>query len=298
MSHDKVVVLASCLGLALLGVACAPREPTSRARLSSAELSTGYAEAAAESATSGAYSHALDFAERAVAVEPSNPWAHYDRGVALHHLHMTDAAVAAYRDAEVRFGDGGQWGKSIAIYGRARALDDVGRCAEARAAYAQYAAFVRSFDPPAAEMAEAYAKECREAETSLGDTTTSNVTSMIIGRDYKGALAAAAEAERSKEPRSPWLDYDRAVALARLGRTDEALLAFRKVEQQLAETPTSNSWWGRSIAIYGRARALTDAGRCREAKRAYEDYAAFVRATNPQDADMALAIAKNCGVAP
>lgn len=294
MSYDTIKVLASCLGLALLGVACAPRAATSPARLSSAELSRGYAEAAAESATSGAYAHALDFAERAVAVEPSNPWAHYDRAVALHNLRRTDAAVAAYRDAEVRFGNAGPWGKSIAIYGRARALDDVGRCAEARAAYAEYAAFVRSSDPGGADMADAYAKECREAQTAIGDTSTSNVTSLIIDRDYAGALKAADEAARSTE-RSPWLEYNRAIALSNLGRTDEAVKAFRKVEQQLTETEASNSPWGRSIAIYGRARALADANRCSEAKRAYEEFAGFVRPTNPKDADMALAIAKNCG---
>ena len=70
--------------------------------------------------------------------------------------------------------------------------------------------------------------------------------------------------------------------------------AFKKVEQQFAETKASNTRWGTAIAIYGRARALSNAGRCREAKTAYEEYAAYVRPNDPKDADMALAIAKNC----
>ena len=295
MSQDgNTLVLASCLGLALLGVACASRPATSPAQLTSAELSTSYVEAAAESETSGAYMQSLAFAERAIAAQPSNPWAHYDRGVALHNLRKTDAAIEAYRAAEAHFGDAGQWGKSIAIYGRARALDDAGRCAEARAAYAEFAAFMRSSDPGAAAMADSYASQCREPQTAIGDTSTSTATSLIIGRDYAAALAAIDEAARSKEPPSPWLEYNRAVALSNLGRTDEAVQAFKKVEQQLAETTASNSGWGTSIAIYGRARALSNAGRCPEAKRAYEEYAAFVRASDPKDADMALAVAKNC----
>jgi tetratricopeptide (TPR) repeat protein len=299
MSKDRntldTLVLASCLGLALSGAACASGGATSRTQLSSAEVSTNYAEAAAESASSGASARSLDFAARAVAADPSNPWAHYDRGVALHDLGRTDAAIAAYRAAEQRFGNGGQWGKSIAIYGRARALDDVGRCAEARAAYSEYADFVRSFDPRAAEMATTYARQCREAQTAVGDMNSSVATSLIIGGNYAGALQAVDAATRANEnAASPWLEYDRAIALAKLGRTDEAVQAFARVERQMAGSSASNSRWVHSIAIYGRAHALADARRCTEARKVYEEYAAFVRPTQPKDADMALAIAKNC----
>lgn len=292
----NTLVLASCLGLALFGVACAPRPPASASStgLTSAELSTGYTDAAGQSETSGAYMRSLELADRAVAVDPSNPWGHYDRAVALHELRKTDAAVAAYRAAETRFGDAGPWGKSVSIYGRARALEDVGRCAEARTAYAEYAAFVRHSDPAAADMADTYAKECHEPQTAIGDTSTSSAVTLIIDHDYAPALSAIDAAERSSKSASPWLEYNRAVALAGLGRTDEAVQAFKKVEQQFADTAASNSRWGTSIAIYGRARALSNANRCSDAKRAYEEYAAFVRATNPKDADIALAIAKNC----
>jgi len=293
------LVLASCIGLALAGVACASRAATSRTQLSSAEVSTTYAEAAAESASRGAPGRSLDFGDRAVDADPSNPWAHYDRGVALHGLGRTDAAIAAYRAAEQRFENAGQWGKSIAIYGRARALDDAGRCAEARTAYVEYADFVRSSDPNAADMAITYAKECREAQTAIGDPSTSLATSLIIGRNYPAALEAVDAAARARESSnenaaSPWLEYNRAIALANLGRIDEAVQAFGRVEQQMASSSASNSRWLHSIAIYGRARALANARRCTEARKAYEEYAALVRPTEPKDADMAIAIAKNC----
>ncbi len=299
MSKDRntldMLALASCLGLALSGAACASRGATSQTQLSSAEISTGYAEAAAESA-SNAPARSLAFGDRAVATDPSNPWGHYSRGVALHGLGRTDAAVAAYRAAEERFGNKEPWGKSIAMYGRARAFDDVGRCSEARAAYAEYATFVRSSDPNAADMAIRYAKECREAQTAAGDTSTSVATSLIIGGHYPAALEEIDKAARSgtSNAASPWLEYDRAIALANLGRIDEAVEAFGRVEQMMANSPASNSRWVRSIAMYGRARTLDNARRCTAARKAYDEYAAFVRPTQPKDADMAVEIAKNC----
>jgi len=301
MSKDRntldMLVVASCLGLALSSAACASRGATSQTQLSSAEISTSYAEAAAESASHGAPGRSLDLGDRAVATDPANPWGHYSRGVALHDLGRTDAAVAAYRAAEERFGNGEPWGKSIAIYGRARAFDDVGRCTEARAAYAQYADFVRSSDPAAADMAVRYSKECREAQTAVGDTSTSVATSLVIGGHYPAALEAIDAAARSGtngNSASPWLEYDRAIALANLGRIDEAVEAFGRVERLMANSNASNSRWVRSIAMYGRARTLDNARRCPAARKAYDEYAAFVRPTQPKDADMAVEIAKNC----
>lgn len=232
-----------------------------------------------------------------MSIDPSNPWGHYSRGVALHGLRRTDAAVAAYRAAEERFGNGEPWGKSIAIYGRARAFDDVGRCTEARAAYAEYADFVRRSDPSAADMAIRYAKQCREAQTAVGDTSTSVATSLVIGGHYPAALEAIDAAARSGtdgNATSPWLEYDRAIALANLGRIDESVEAFGRVERLMANSTASNSRWIRSIAMYGRARALDNARRCTEARKAYDEYAAFVRPVQPKDADMAVEIAKNC----
>lgn len=93
---------------------------------------------------------------------PTGAWLDYDRGSALVGLGRTDEAVESFKRAEVRFeqaGDDG--GRAAALWGRARAYDEVGRCSEARAAYGEYEAFVRPSDSRAAEMAAAYAGMCR-----------------------------------------------------------------------------------------------------------------------------------------
>jgi tetratricopeptide (TPR) repeat protein len=102
---------------------------------------------------------ALALAERALGVAADDPWAHYDRAVALGGLGRVDQAVAEYRLAQAHFGDDA-WGKSIAIYGRAHLLAEHQRCEQAEAAYEEYASFVARDAPKDAEMALAYAGNC------------------------------------------------------------------------------------------------------------------------------------------
>jgi hypothetical protein len=102
---------------------------------------------------------ALRLAERAIALAANDPWAHYDRAVALGGLGRVDESVAEYRLAQARFGDDA-WGRSIAIYGRAHVLAEHQRCEQAEAAYEEYASFVAKAAPGAAEMALAYASDC------------------------------------------------------------------------------------------------------------------------------------------
>jgi tetratricopeptide (TPR) repeat protein len=227
-------------------------------------------------------------------VAPKSPWAHYDRAVALHHLGHTEAAVEEYRMAEARFGDRAQWGKSIAIYGRARALDDAGRCVEAGQAYGEFAAFVRSSDPAAAAMAKKYAEKCQPVQTPAGDTVASTVTGYIIGRDLNRALTVAEDALRSQEKPNPWVAYNRAVALAGLLRSDEAADAYLLAENAFAASHEPEAARGRAISIYGRARALDNGRRCKDARKEYERYAALVRPTDPAGAEIALRIARDC----
>lgn len=150
------------VGCCLFVAACA----TTRIRASEtgdarALSSRRESEAAAQEVGKRKYSEALTLAEHAAAVSPDNAWAHHWRAVALHHLGRIDAAIGAFRDAEARFGDANPRGKAMSIYGRARTLDDAGRCEEAKAAYAEYAAFVRPSDPRSADLALAYAEDCR-----------------------------------------------------------------------------------------------------------------------------------------
>src|SRR5581483_2621170 len=83
---------------------------------------------------------ALKLADRAIAEDPRNPWGHYRRAVALASLHRFDEAVASFTDAELRFAAADRWGWSIAIYGRARALAEAGRCGDAKRAFQEYVA--------------------------------------------------------------------------------------------------------------------------------------------------------------
>jgi len=109
---------------------------------------------------------AVALADQAIRADGHNPWPHYNKGMALAELGETDAAIASLYAAEQRFVPADRWGKSIAIYGRAHALSQAGRCTEAVQAFAEYASFVGKDDPQAAYLARRYAMDCK-APTSL-----------------------------------------------------------------------------------------------------------------------------------
>jgi len=80
-------------------------------------------------------------------------------------------------------------------------------------------------------------------------------------------------------------------AFVGLGRTDEAVVAFRAAEARFAR---ANDPEGQAVAIWGRARALAEAGRCAEARSAYADYEAAVRLTDPRATEMAAVYSDAC----
>ena len=112
----------------------------------------------------------------------------------------------------------------------------------------------------------------RDTLCSAAIASASNVASTLIGGDYTGRARARRQGAGDAEP-SPWLEYNRGVALAELGRTDEAIAAFAAAERSFGTDDMSRH--GRAVAIYGRARALKKAGRCPEARRACDEYARF-----------------------
>ncbi len=127
----------------------------------SSELATRSAKAA----MAGDPQASLALAQQAIQLSPQDPWPYYNKGMALARLGQTDAAVSALSAAEVRFTAADPWGQSVAIYGRANTLAGVGRCAEARQAFEQYATFVEARAPNSAALARTYAAECRAPAT-------------------------------------------------------------------------------------------------------------------------------------
>jgi len=116
---------------------------------------------AAKAEIAGDPEDALKWAAAAIEANPNDPWGYYDRADALAELKRTDEAVSSFREAERRFAvEHEPWGKSIAIYGEAHALSEVGRCAEARSSYERYASYVEKADERSADLARRYSEEC------------------------------------------------------------------------------------------------------------------------------------------
>jgi tetratricopeptide (TPR) repeat protein len=290
MSRAMTIVIAA---VALLFLGCGRRNTLpQRTTITSAEIQTGYreAQAAAEEVSLGKYSEALARADHAVKLAPSNPWALYNRAAALHHLGRAEDAVAQYQAAEVQFGED-RWGRSLAIYGRARVLDDVGRCDEAKAAYEQFANLVRGTDPPAAEMALVYSRQCRanQVPPSPEDAIATDMAQALVDGKLEQVLALKENIPPTAAP-NPWIDYNVGSALAGLNRTEEALAAFARAERAFGEQDR----WGRSLAIWGRARVLANAGRCNEARAAVEEYTRVVGGSDPHAVRLATSYTSEC----
>jgi tetratricopeptide (TPR) repeat protein len=126
--------------------------------------SSALASRAAAADMQGNPRHAVELANQAIRADPRNPWPYYDKGMALAQVGETDAAIAALYAAEQRFQPSDRWGHSVAIYGRARALSQAGRCTESVQAFAEYANFVGKDEPQSAAMARRYALDCKAAQ--------------------------------------------------------------------------------------------------------------------------------------
>ncbi len=122
----------------------------------------------------------LAFADRAVEADPTNGWAHFDRGDALSGVRRIDDAVAAYREAERRFGQKEGWGRSVAVWGRAHALAQVGRCDEARGSYHDYVVLVEAHDLEASAMASHYAATCNDRKLEAKPSKPTRLEALLI----------------------------------------------------------------------------------------------------------------------
>jgi tetratricopeptide (TPR) repeat protein len=162
-----VLIAVSVMWVATAGAARAEelRAPQSLHAVPWNRQASELASRSAKAAIEGNPQQSLALAQQAIQVSPQDPWPYYNKGMALARLGQTDAALSALSAAEVRFSTVDPWGRSVAIYGRANTLADVGRCAEARQAFEQYASFVEQRAPHSAELARRYATECRAPAT-------------------------------------------------------------------------------------------------------------------------------------
>ena len=116
---------------------------------------------AAQALGRGDFNGVLDLTSRAQASNPNDPWGHYLRAEALVRLARLDEALAELRLAEQNFPREERWSRSIAIWGRANALYQIGRCAEAKTAFADYIKYVGNDDRAGAELAQKESDGCR-----------------------------------------------------------------------------------------------------------------------------------------
>jgi tetratricopeptide (TPR) repeat protein len=272
----------------VLTVGCAARAPAPPPTLTSAEYAQ--VNASQRDFHRGAYGDALAASERALALAPEDPKAHYEHAAALAGVGRTDEAVAEFSRVEKTMGDAA-WSR-LALYGRARALDDAGRCKDARAAYEAYAARVRATDPTSAEIARACARACVERMAPAPEMTT--IDAALMRGDNERALdsASARLATARTDRERAWLQEARAAALAALGRTGEAVKALDEAARALESAPDLRA--ERARVLYRKAHALASASRCAEATAAYAEYAAFARPFDPEGADAATRYAADC----
>jgi tetratricopeptide (TPR) repeat protein len=224
--------------------------------------------------------------------DETDGWHHYDEGNRLVDGGHAGEAASEYRRAEDAFGDKYLVERSMAIYARARALDLAGRCTEAYDAYREYADFVQVSDPRSAYAAISVAETCRQIPTD--DTALTGVVVALRSREYARALALVERIQPSSRLSDAWCNYDRGAALAGLHRTDEAIGAFETAEQRFAEA--GEGVRGRPLVEWSKARVLSEAGRCDDARRTYGAFARMIRDSDPKSADMAVGAARNCTV--
>lgn len=124
---------------------------------------------------------------------------------------------------------------------------------------------------------------------STADTLAGQSAAAEIGGDYEKALQLADKAIKA-DPKEAWSYYVRGAALASLRRVDEAVVAFRQSEQLF---PTADGW-GKSVAIWGGANVLRQAGRCQDASAILERYASFVEQLDVEAAAFAHKTEKDC----
>jgi Flp pilus assembly protein TadD len=144
-----------------------PKAPPSMKAEPSTPVSAELSSRAATAEISGNAQYALSLADRAIRADPKDPWAHYDKGMALAQMGEVNGAVASLFAAQQHFQPSDVRGRSVAVFGRAHVLAQAGRCDEAAAAYREYMALIRGNTEDVAR-AQRYINDCRAPTPSPG----------------------------------------------------------------------------------------------------------------------------------
>lgn len=103
------------------------------------------------------------------------------------------------------------------------------------------------------------------------------------------ALALAQQGIRAN-PNDPWPYYNEAMALSELGQVDAAAAAFLESERRFVPGDS----WGQSVALFGRGHAYMQAGRCADAQKAFDAYAALVGSYDPKSVELVHRYEADC----
>jgi len=127
-----------------------------------------------------------------------------------------------------------------------------------------------------------------EPSTPASAELSSRAATAEMKGDPQGSLKLADQGIRA-DGKDPWPYYDKGMALARVGETNGAVAALLAAEQHFSPSDR----WGRSVAIFGRAHTLAEAGRCEEARAAFQEYMSLVRG-DPDAVALASRYSRDC----
>lgn len=281
------LLVCSAASPVLAQLAPAPqRKAPTRAEKRAASLATDSVNAE----LAGDHKRAFDLAAKVIAADPADAWGYYLRGDALVAMGRTQDAVTSFAASEGHFSPADPWGKSVAIWGEGNAYSEATHCDKASPEYQRYAAFVEHLDAAAAAAGRQQAmKDCAPPPPSRMSQSEIASANAETSGDFTDALQWADAAIR--ENPDDGLGYRmRGDALLSLQRYDEAVAAYRQAEQRL----TSREPHEASLAIWGQANALHEAGRCKDAAPIYERYATSFASADPTGASMARNFVRMC----
>jgi tetratricopeptide (TPR) repeat protein len=118
--------------------------------------------------------------------------------------------------------------------------------------------------------------------------TTEAARALMAGKPEE-AIKHADQA-LAAQPKSAWAHYQKASALAALGKWEASIGEYDEAMRTFARGDD----WGRSVALWGRGEVLRETGHCDEAKTTFNEYVSLVASRDKKAAEMANLQAAAC----